>query len=129
MILDSSAVISLLKNEDDAFEIASVMAHAPTMSISAATYLECVLASGGPLRAAKVDELLDAVHVVPFGPDQLPLARHAHATYGRASGSPARLNFGDCISYALAKSTGQPLLFKGDDFTHTDVTPALRRTP
>jgi ribonuclease VapC len=62
---------------------------------------------------------------VPFDAEQLAAARDAHRRYGRNSGSRAQLNFGDCMSYALAKVTGEPLLFKGDDFTHTDITPAL----
>jgi ribonuclease VapC len=52
------------------------------------------------------------------------VAEHAYAAYGRGSGSQAELNFGDCMAYALAKVSGEPLLFKGEDFTHTDVTPA-----
>ena len=53
------------------------------------------------------------------------LARRAYRAYGRGTGHPARLNLGDCFAYALAKATGEPLLFKGDDFIHTDVEPAL----
>ena len=56
----------------------------------------------------------------------LASARDAHRDFGRGSGHPVRLNFGDCFSYALAKATGEPLLFKGDDFGHTDLTPAGR---
>ncbi len=52
------------------------------------------------------------------------MAQRAHATYGKGRGHPAQLNFGDCMSYALAKVSGEPLLFKGADFTHTDITPA-----
>jgi ribonuclease VapC len=76
----------------------------------------------GPL-----DAFLEAAGttIVPFDEDQARVARAAYARYGKGSGSPARLNFGDCFSYALAKTTGLPLLFKGDYFTHTDVTPAL----
>ena len=53
------------------------------------------------------------------------LARTAHRRFGRGSGHPARLNFGDCFAYALAKATGEPLLFKGEDFGHTDIRSAL----
>ncbi len=52
------------------------------------------------------------------------IGRAAHRDYGRGSGHPARLNFGDCFAYALARETGEPLLFTGDDFVHTDLTPA-----
>ncbi len=73
-----------------------------------------------------LDELLgDAeISVVPFDATQARIAREAYARFGKGSGSTAGLNFGDCMTYALAKVTGEPLLFKGDDFTHTDVTPA-----
>jgi ribonuclease VapC len=81
-----------------------------------------------PERHDELDQLLAETlsSVVAFDDAQVRLAREAYARYGKGSGSPARLNLGDCFSYALAKTTGQPLLFKGDDFTHTDVTPALR---
>jgi ribonuclease VapC len=62
---------------------------------------------------------------VPVTVDQARLAAQAYREYGKGSGSPARLNLGDTFSYALAKDTGQPLLFVGDDFTHTDITSAL----
>jgi len=57
------------------------------------------------------------------------LGRRAYQLFGKGSGHPAALNFGDCFAYALARATGEPLLFKGDDFAHTDVTPALPGTP
>ncbi|WP_246142840.1 type II toxin-antitoxin system VapC family toxin [Nocardioides rubriscoriae] len=72
-----------------------------------------------------LDEAVSGFTVVPFDHEQALAARAAYARYGRGSGSPARLNLGDCITYALAMTTGEPLLFKGDDLTHTDVTPAL----
>ena len=62
--------------------------------------------------------------IVAFDADQAAVARRAYATYGRGSGSRARLNFGDCCAYALATVLDLPLLFKGDDFVHTDVRPA-----
>ncbi len=66
-----------------------------------------------------------AVEVIPFTPAQQALAADAHRTYGKGSGHAAKLNFGDCFSYALAKETGEPLLFKGDDFAQTDIACAL----
>src|SRR5262249_60411163 len=62
--------------------------------------------------------------IEPVTEAQARIAREAYRDFGRGSGHPARLNFGDCFAYALARQTGQPLLFKGDDFVHTDVTPA-----
>lgn len=82
----------------------------------------------GRERHADLDALLErtGTEIVPFDATHARVARSAFLRYGRSSGSPARLNFGDCISYALATVTGEPLLFKGEEFTHTDVTPALR---
>lgn len=74
-----------------------------------------------------VDRLLAAwrIQVVPLTVEQARLARAAYRDYGRGSGHPARLNLGDCFAYALAADTGQSLLFKGDDFMHTDIPQAL----
>jgi ribonuclease VapC len=64
--------------------------------------------------------------VAPVTEQQARIARAAYRDFGKGSGHPARLNFGDCFAYALAKDTGEPLLFKGRDFAHTDIVPALR---
>lgn len=126
MIVDTSAVIAILRQEEDAAEYAAAIESAPVTSISAATVLEASLVAG-PERSDSLDHLLaEGITVVAFDTHQLAIARSAHARYGRGSGSPARLNFGDCFSYALATMTGEPLLFKGQDFRHTDITPALR---
>jgi len=125
MIVDSSALVAILTAEPDAAELAAAIQAHPCR-ISTATALETALVMQ-PAMAEEVDELLDAARaeLIPFDAAQLRHARDAMSRYGRGSGSPARLNFGDCFSYALAKVTGEPLLFKGDDFRHTDVTPAL----
>lgn len=126
MILDSSAIIAVLRDEPEASRFRDAIQRSQQVSVSAGTSFETSLVVGrdwhGPL-----DEFLAAAgtRVVPFDEDQARVARAAYVRYGKGSGSPARLNFGDCFSYALAKTTGLPLLFKGDDFTHTDVTPAL----
>lgn len=125
MILDASAVVGVLRHEADARQLAQAVEDADSVSISSATALEASLVLG-PERGDELSIFLSRVTtIVPFDAEQLAVARAAHARYGRGSGSKARLNFGDCFSYALAKSTGEPLLFKGDDFTHTDITPAL----
>lgn len=125
MIVDSSAIVAILKQEDDGADFAAAL-QSGSASISTATLLETYLV-GRPERYEDVDELVAQadLEVVPFDAVQLRVARDAHARYGRGSGSPARLNLGDCISYALAQVRDEPLLFKGDDFRHTDVTPAL----
>lgn len=65
-----------------------------------------------------------SIIITPVALEQAELGHDAHRRYGRGTGHPARLNFGDCFAYALAKALGEPLLFKGDDFARTDVTPA-----
>ena len=66
------------------------------------------------------------IEIIPFDEAQMRMAIDANLRYGRGSGHPAQLNFGDCFAYALARSRNLPLLFKGDDFIHTDVVPALK---
>lgn len=125
MIVDTSAVVAILRGESDALAYATALRDAPSASISAATVLECALVLG-PSRKEDLNEFLSrAVVIVPFDVKQLEVARVGHALYGRGSGSKAKLNFGDCFSYALAKVTAEPLLFKGDDFGHADIVPAI----
>jgi ribonuclease VapC len=69
------------------------------------------------------------LNVEPVTRDQARIARDAYRDFGQGSGHKAGLNFGDCFAYALAKTTGQALLFKGNDFGHTGITPALPATP
>ena len=124
MIVDSSALVAILRNEGEAAAFSSLL-EASRTSVSAASLLETCLVEG-PERYAAVDELVSAamLRVVPFDDRQVREARTAHARFGKGTGHPAQLNYGDCMSYALAKVTGEPLLFKGDDFTHTDVEAA-----
>ncbi len=94
--------------------------------ISAASYLELAVvidAARNPIASAALDEALMAyrIRIEPFTPSQARLARSANERFGRGSGHPARLNMGDCFSYALARELGEPLLFKGNDFALTDI--------
>jgi ribonuclease VapC len=126
VIIDSSALVAILRMEPDASAFAAAIESADDVRVSAATVVETSLVVGPHVQDA-LDRLLDSadVAVAPFDADQARVARQAHLRYGRGSGSSARLNLGDCFSYALAATTGQPLLFKGEDFTHTDIEPAL----
>jgi ribonuclease VapC len=83
--------------------------------------------SPDPILSRRLDDLLieAAIGIEPFTEAQAHIARQAYRDYGRGSGHPARLNFGDCFAYALARTTGEALLFKGEDFRHTDIAPAL----
>lgn len=130
MIVDSSAVVGILKSEPGAEVLFDAMACAQNRRMSAATLVEvCVVidSSHDPLKSGRLDDLLRRfdMEVVDVTKEQAHIARGAYRDFGKGSGHPAGLNFGDCFSYALAKVTGEPLLFKGDDFGHTDLTPAV----
>lgn len=88
--------------------------------------LATVVTRRHPQKAHLIETLLRSIRltIVDVTSEQAWLGREGYRAYGRGSGHPARLNFGDCFAYALAKTTGEPLLFKGDDFVHTDITPA-----
>jgi ribonuclease VapC len=132
MIIDASALISILRDEPEAAGCAAAIEAAPSRRLSAANFLETAIvidASRDPVASRRFDDLLREARITiePVTETNARIAREAYRDYGRGSGHPARLNFGDCFAYALARETGEPLLFKGDDFTHTDVTPALRQ--
>lgn len=134
MIIDTSALIAILRAEDDASDMALAIERAQVRKISAANYLETAVvidASRDPIASRRFDKLVDTaeLRVEPVTHDQARIARDAYRDFGKGSGHKASLNFGDCFAYALAKSTGEPLLFKGNDFGHTDVTPALSAPP
>ena len=130
MIIDTSALIAILRAEDDAAAMAYAIEEAAVRRISAANYLETAVvidSSRDPIASRRFDELVEAadLSVEPVTREQARVAREAYRDFGKGSGHKAGLNFGDCFAYALAKSAGEPLLFKGDDFVHTDVTSAL----
>lgn len=130
MIIDSSAVIAILHDEPDRPVFAAAAARAETCIISAPTLLESMIVAerrGAELLRKPLDEIIRELvtEVAPFTAEHAAIAREAHQKYGKGSGHRAQLNFGDCISYALAKESGEALLFKGDDFTHTDVVSAM----
>jgi ribonuclease VapC len=127
MIVHTSAIVALLRNEAEAPRFAKALAaHAGSSRISAANFLEAAIvidASADPIASRKFDELMvrAGINVEPVTREQADLARAAYRDFGKGSGHPAGLNFGDCFAYALAKARREPLLFKGDDFAHTDV--------
>ena len=133
MIIDTSALITILRDEPDAISYAKAIANAVVRRISAANYVEAAAvidASRDPIASRRFDDFLRAARVViePVTETQARIAREAYRDFGRGSGHPARLNFGDCFAYALAKAVNEPLLFKGDDFVHTDITSARMRS-
>ncbi len=126
MIIDTSAIVAILRGEPDAERYAAMLAGAAEPVISAGTYIETAIvvdASGDPVLSGRLDDLLAVarVKVEPVTERHAEIARRAYRDFGKASGHPARLNFGDCFAYALARASGQPLLYKGADFGHTDV--------
>lgn len=130
MIIDTSAVIAILRDDADAPAFAEAIAAAAQRRISAANYLEAAVvmdSNRDPVVSRRFDEFVEAAEltVEPVTARQVAVARAAYRDFGRGSGHPARLNFGDCFAYALAKDAGEPLLYKGDDFNHTDLKAAL----
>lgn len=122
MILDSSAVVAILRGEPEAEAFRTLIESADTVAISAASVVELSLVVG-PDRQEVLDRFLAVAGAViePVDGEQVAAARRAAMRFGRGSGSAAKLNFGDCFAYALAAVAGQPLLCKGDDFVHTDL--------
>lgn len=134
IVLDSSILVGIVKGEADADRLLELLA-AEDCAIGAPTLVEaracCAMNLAG--RSSRwLEDFVngDAVSVVPFGREMADVASKAFATYGRAGGHPAKLNFGDCMAYAVAAVLRAPLLFKGGDFGRTDVMahPASIRT-
>src|SRR5262249_55928785 len=126
MIIDTSALIAILRDEPDARGFAVAIEAAAVRRISAATYVELgavIDEARDAVASRRVDELISVGGIViePVTEDQARRARDAYRDFGKGSGHPAGLNFGDCFSYALATELGEPLLFKGTDFSRTDV--------
>ena len=129
IVVDTSALAAVLLREEDGDRYIEAIAMSDGAITSSATLLELdVVAArrGISDHARKLDLLLGelAIRVESFGPDQLSAARAAFDIYGKGR-HPAGLNFGDCFAYGLAKTTGYPLLFKGDDFSRTDLKAVL----
>jgi ribonuclease VapC len=126
MVIDSSALIAILLDEPERADFNRKIEKAIIRMISAGSLLETAMVIesrlGQPGRQ-DLDLFIEkaSIRVIPFDSDQVELAREAFRQYGKGQ-HPAGLNFGDCFAYALAKVTNEPLLFKGDDFSRTDIT-------
>jgi ribonuclease VapC len=126
MIIDTSAIIAILREEPEATFCARAIADASNRRVSAVNYVEAAVvidASGDPIASRRVDDFFKTaqISIEAVTETHAQIARDAYRDFGKGSGHPAKLNFGDCFAYALAKSRGEPLLFKGNDFTHTDI--------
>ena len=129
MIVDSSAILAILFAESDAAVFAEAMSAADSCKISAATFVEVAVVVEAQTEGRgnlQLDAFLRRAGLViePVTEEQAHLARQAYSDFGKGR-HPARLNFGDCFSYALAKASGEALLFKGGDFSRTDIESAL----
>jgi ribonuclease VapC len=125
MVIDTSALVAILTNEEGAAELEQAIDQDATRLISAASVLETAIVLESRLGEAATRELdliiqRLPIEIRPVDQDQLEWARFAFHTYGRGRHA-AKLNIGDCFSYALARSTGEPLLYKGADFSQTDI--------
>jgi ribonuclease VapC len=130
LIVDTSAVVAILRDEPDADRYVDALAAASEPKISAGNYIEAGIIidlNRDPVLSRRLDDLLSTsqVRVEPVTQEHAEIARRAYRDFGKGSGHPAQLNFGDCFAYALSRATREPLLFKGDDFGHTDLQSAL----
>jgi ribonuclease VapC len=130
MIIDSSALVAAVRGEPGADRFFRALSDPrEPKRISAANYLEAAIVIDGarsPIASRRFDEAVVAAGIIvePVTREQAEIARAAYRDFGKGSGHPAGLNFGDCFAYALAQARREPLLFKGDDFSRTDVAVA-----
>ena len=130
MIVDSSALVTIICDEPAAKACLQALLDSPVNRMSAATFLEAAIVVDrppDPHDSERFDELIAELEITiePVTVHQATVAREAYRLLGRGRGHPARLNFEDCFAYALAKDLDEPLLFIGQDFIHTDIRPAL----
>ncbi len=130
MIIDASAIVAIALDELTADDLIATIVEADSPAMAAPSFLEaCIVIDSrrNPAAGRRLDALMRTagIQVVSFTADQAVIARQAYRDYGRGSGHAANLNLGDCFSYALAADRGEPLLYVGDDFGHTDIRSAL----
>jgi len=131
MVIDTSAIVAILMDELESDIFSQILVGETTLAISAVTFHEASIVIAGkkrhPSAAGLVDELIRdlEIEVAAATIDHALAAREAYFRFGRGY-HRAGLNLADCLAYALARSRGEPLLFKGDDFSRTDIAPAWR---
>ena len=130
MIVDSSALITIVKREPGWEIFSRALDSSKVIRLSAASFIETAIvldALRNPVVSTRFDELIVNSEIViePVTVEQARTARQAYRDYGKGSGHPAKLNFGDCFSYALARDKREAILFLGEDFVHTDLRSAL----
>ena len=127
MIVDASALIAVVLEEPGFETYLDTLLPSPTIRMSAANFLEAAIVVDrlpNPRASVRFDALIEDLDIIiePASLGQAQLAREAHSRFGRGTGHPARLNFGDCFTYALAERTGHPVLCTGDDFAATGIS-------
>ncbi len=125
MIIDTSAICAILFEEPDARYYTEAIAQADERRMSAGNLLEASMvieSRGGSAMGERLDELIErrGIEIVPVTAQHVAVARRAWRSFGKGN-HPAGLNLGDCLAYALSEMTQEPLLFKGQDFTQTDI--------
>lgn len=130
IVVDSSVLVAIVKEEPGYDQLGSTMTGEAAL-IGAPTLVETKLVLSGGVTGRAGDALLNGLvqqgtlRVIEFTPEMAETAVAAFRRFGKGQGHPAQLNYGDCLSYAVAKTLGLPLLYKGDDFARTDIVPAL----
>jgi ribonuclease VapC len=129
VIIDTSAIVAILRAEPEAEAFAKAIEAVRSRKVSAVNFVEMAAVIDGsrdPIASRRLDELFKEAQLIiePVTLSQARVARDAYRDFGKGSGHSAGLNLGDCFAYALAKESGEPLLFKGNDFALTDIAPA-----
>lgn len=130
MVIDTSALVAIVREEPGHLVLKSALEDSDQNVMSAGSFVELAVVAQRTLStadAARAQRLVDDydIEIEPVDAEHARIAAQGHGRFGRGSGHPALLNFGDCFSYALAIARDEPLLFVGDDFNHTDVRVAL----
>jgi ribonuclease VapC len=124
LVVDTSAIVAIVMEEPEAADFIAALASARTRILTSVNLLEAQIVltfgKGMPAETAEVLVARENIEIIPFDEDLSGIAFDAYRRYGKGR-HPAKLNMGDCAAYALAKSRGWPLLYKGDDFTQTDI--------
>lgn len=129
MIVDTSAIVAVVRHEPEAQRCTDLILSDPVRRMSAGNLLEAYLVIDGartPAPSEKLDAVIISLRLTiePVTAEQVEIARDAFRRFGKGRGHPARLNYGDCFAYALARFRDEPLLFVGSDFAQTDITSA-----
>jgi ribonuclease VapC len=130
MTVDSSALVAILKRKPEHAAFSKLLEMTDDVKLSAATYFETSIVIDSlrqPAASRMLDDLIERSQIViePVTAEQAKIARQAYRDFGKGSGHPAGLSFGDCFTYALARDKREPLLYKGDNFGHTDLRAAV----